>query len=46
VLVWSDEFENEGQPDPKVWAHDIGNWGWGNREPQYYTEGRLEKRAL
>lgn len=41
-LVWSDEFETDGQPDPKTWAHDIGNWGWGNREPQYYTEGRLE----
>jgi len=42
VLVWADEFDTEGQPNPKVWAHDIGNWGWGNREPQYYTEGRLE----
>ena len=42
VLVWSDEFESEGLPDPKIWAYDIGNWGWGNHEPQYYTAERLE----
>ncbi|NNC89615.1 MAG: family 16 glycosylhydrolase [Akkermansiaceae bacterium] len=42
VLVWSDEFETDGPPDPKTWAYDFGNWGWGNREPQYYTENRLE----
>lgn len=42
VLVWSDEFDGEGQVDTDVWASDIGNWGWGNREPQYYTEGRLK----
>lgn len=38
-LVWSDEFDGMGLPDQDVWTHDIGNWGWGNREPQYYTEG-------
>jgi beta-glucanase (GH16 family) len=42
VLVWSDEFDVDGAPDPKVWAYDIGNWGWGNRETHYYTENRLE----
>lgn len=42
VLVWSDEFEMDGAPDPKVWAYDIGDWGWGNYEEQYFTEGRLE----
>ena len=42
TLVWSDEFEEDGAPDPKVWAYDIGNWGWGNRESHYYTENRLE----
>lgn len=42
VLTWSDEFEKDGPPDPKVWAYDIGNWGWGNREAQYYTAERLE----
>lgn len=42
ILVWSDEFNVDGPPDPRVWAFDIGDWGWGNREPQYYTEGRLQ----
>lgn len=40
ALVWSDEFDGEGLPDPETWTHDLGDWGWGNREPQYYTEGR------
>ncbi len=38
VLVWSDEFDGEGAPDPAKWTHDLGNWGWGNRELQYYTD--------
>jgi len=42
ALVWSDEFEEDGAPDPKVWAYDFGDWGWGNREAHYYTENRLE----
>ena len=41
-LVWSDEFDGTGLPDSTKWTADIGNWGWGNREPQYYTEGRTE----
>lgn len=45
-LVWSDEFEGEGLPDTTKWTYDIGNWGWGNFEPQYYTEGRLENARL
>lgn len=40
VLAWSDEFDGEGLPDPAHWTHDVGDWGWGNREPQYYTEAR------
>lgn len=42
ALVWADEFDTDGLPDPKKWTHDLGDWGWGNREPQYYTEGRTE----
>ncbi|MEM6671781.1 MAG: family 16 glycosylhydrolase [Planctomycetota bacterium] len=42
TLRWSDEFDGEGLPDPKNWTHDLGNWGWGNREPQYYTDGDLD----
>lgn len=41
-LSWSDEFNGEGLPDGTKWTYDIGNWGWGNNEAQYYTEKRLE----
>ena len=41
-LVWSDEFEGTGIPDTTKWTFDIGNWGWGNNEPQYYTEYRAD----
>ena len=38
-LVWSDEFDYEGQPDPAKWDYDTGGHGWGNHELQYYTRG-------
>lgn len=38
-LVWSDEFDVDGQPDPSKWGYDVGGSGWGNNELQYYTEG-------
>jgi beta-glucanase (GH16 family) len=41
-VVWSDEFDGEGMPDTSKWTFDIGDWGWGNNELQYYTENRLE----
>ncbi|MEM9920146.1 MAG: family 16 glycosylhydrolase [Bacteroidota bacterium] len=41
-VVWADEFDGEGLPDTSKWTFDIGNWGWGNNELQYYTENRLE----
>jgi beta-glucanase (GH16 family) len=41
-LVWSDEFNGTGLPDTTKWSYNIGNWGWGNNEPQYYTEYRTE----
>lgn len=42
VLVWSDEFDRDGMPDPDKWTYDIGDGcpdlcGWGNKERQYYT---------
>ncbi|HNY14282.1 MAG TPA: glycoside hydrolase family 16 protein [Bacteroidales bacterium] len=42
-LVWSDEFDYSGLPDPALWNFDTsGNAsGWGNRESQYYTARRL-----
>jgi beta-glucanase (GH16 family) len=45
-LVWSDEFDGEGLPDTTKWTFDIGNWGWGNGELQYYTENRLKNARL
>ena len=37
TLLWSDEFNGTGAPDPANWSYDIGNNGWGNREIQNYT---------
>ncbi len=36
-LIWSDEFNSPGAPDPAKWGYDIGAGGWGNNEAQYYT---------
>jgi len=45
-LVWSDEFEKAGLPDPTKWAYDIGGNGWGNNELQYYTDKRMENARI
>jgi beta-glucanase (GH16 family) len=38
ALVWSDEFNTAGAPDPGKWGYDLGNNnGWGNNELEYYT---------
>lgn len=37
-LVWSDEFDTEGEIDKTKWGYDLGGSGWGNNELQYYTE--------
>ena len=36
-LVWSDEFNTDGAPDPTIWGYDLGAGGWGNNESQNYT---------
>ena len=41
-IAWSDEFNGEGIPDTTKWTFDLGDWGWGNNELQYYTEKRPE----
>ncbi len=46
VVVWSDEFDKGDQPDLAKWTYDIGNWGWGNNELQYYTEGNKENARI
>lgn len=39
-LIWSDEFNTDGQPSSSNWTYDIGHGegGWGNNEVQYYTD--------
>ncbi len=39
-LIFKDEFDTNGTPDPDVWGYDIGTGdnGWGNGEEQYYTD--------
>lgn len=39
ALLWSDEFNTNGAPDPSKWGYDlgVGSGGWGNNELQYYT---------
>jgi len=39
TLVWADEFDTPGSPDPAKWGYDIGtgSGGWGNNELEYYT---------
>ncbi len=47
-LVWNDEFETNGLPDPSRWNYDIaGNYAsWGNHEAQCYTIGRKENAKV
>ncbi len=52
-LVWSDEFNYSGLPDPSKWSYDVGNGcnlpcgcGWGNNESQYYTEKDLDNARV
>lgn len=45
-LVWHDEFDVDGLPDPARWSYDVGGHGWGNREPQFYTERRRENARV
>lgn len=45
-LVWSDEFNYTGLPDPAKWGYDVGGHGWGNKELQNYTERRKENARV
>jgi beta-glucanase (GH16 family) len=45
-LVWSDEFDYAGLPDPKKWGYDVGGHGWGNKELQNYTDKRKENARV
>jgi beta-glucanase (GH16 family) len=43
-LVWSDEFEYTGLPDPNKWDYEEGFIR--NNEAQYYTRGRKENARV
>ncbi len=45
-LVWADEFDYDGLPDPARWGYETGGDGWGNNELQYYTDARLENASV
>lgn len=45
TLIWSDEFDTPGAPDPARWGYDLGAGGWGNNEVQYYTN-RLDNAMV
>lgn len=54
-LVWEDNFDYEGSPDPTKWNFEVGNHQWPNRELQAYTDrpqnvfvkdGKLTIRAI
>lgn len=44
-VVWADEFDGD-VVDTTKWTYDIGNWGWGNNELQYYTKQRTENARI
>lgn len=42
-LVWNDEFEYKGKPDPEKWSHETGFIR--NLEKQYYTTRKKNARV-
>jgi len=47
-LVWADEFDVPGLPDPARWAYDTvaNKTGWYNNELQYYASERPENAVV
>jgi len=43
-LVWQDEFDKPGLPDPEKWTYDTGFIA--NHEIQYYTSRRLQNAQV
>ena len=43
-LVWSDEFDRDGLPDPAKWVYEQGFLR--NQEVQFYTEGRKKNARV
>lgn len=41
TLIWADEFDTDGRPDPNNWFHETvppDNGNWYNNESQHYTD--------
>lgn len=47
-LVWNDEFNTDGPPDPTRWSYDThrNREGWYNNERQYYSADRPENARV
>lgn len=47
-LVWADEFDAPGLPDPAKWSYDTdrNKDGWWNNEAQYYAADRPENSRV
>ena len=47
-LVWADEFDADGLPDPGRWSYDTmsNREGWANEERQYYAAARRENSRM
>ncbi|MCF7932851.1 MAG: glycoside hydrolase family 16 protein [Acholeplasmataceae bacterium] len=37
-IVWEDQFDQDGAPNPAHWHLETGGHGFGNNEEQYYTD--------
>ena len=48
TLVWTDEFDHDGAPDPTKWTYDVEHkrGGWFNKEKQYYSADRRENARV
>lgn len=44
-LVWQEEFNYHGIPDPDVWGYDYGQ-SIRNQESQFYTRARIENALV
>lgn len=47
-LVWADDFDTPGLPDPSRWAYDTerNRLGWYNNERQYYAAARVQNSVV
>lgn len=45
-LVFQDEFNYQGLPNPSKWECEVGGDGFGNNELQFYTKNRTENARV